>query len=125
MLVDRRTKSLILHPRPQKLQAIQAVFPKHHRIIQYQGHDLLQVPHNLEVVRVLRNMNIKAPSPIRYYYNWPRPARFAEVFPHQIETAEFLTLNPRCFVLNEMGTSKTASALWAVDYLMQLSLIHI
>lgn len=123
MLVDRRTKSLILHVRPQKMSAIQQVFPKHHRVIQYQGHNLLQVPHNLEVVKVLRNMGIKAHSPIRYHYNWPRPARFAEVFPHQIETADFLTLNPRCFVLNEMGTSKTASTLWAIDYLMQIGYV--
>lgn len=123
MLVDKRTKSLVLHVRPQKVQALQTVFPRHHRIVQYQGHDLLQLPHNLEVVKVLRNMGINAPSPIRYYYNWPRPARFAEVFPHQIETADFLTIHPRCFVLNEMGTSKTASTLWAIDYLMQLGYV--
>jgi SNF2 family DNA or RNA helicase len=43
---------------------------------------------------------------------------------HQKETAEFLTLHPRACVFNEMGTSKTASALWATDYLMQCNKVQ-
>lgn len=120
MLVHTPSKSLLLRVKPQTQHTIQGVFPQHHRIVQYQGNQILAVPHNLEVVKVLRNMGIKAPSPIRYYYDWPRPARFERVFDHQYDTAEFLTLNPRCFVLNEMGTSKTASALWAADYSMKI-----
>jgi SNF2 family DNA or RNA helicase len=38
---------------------------------------------------------------------------------HQKETASFLTLNRRAFVLSEPGTGKTLSALWAADYLMK------
>lgn len=124
MLVHTPSKSLLLHVKPETVTALQQIFPAHHRIVQYEGNDLLALPHNLQVVRVLRNMGMKAPSPIRYYYNWPRPARFPFVFDHQIATAEFLTLNPRCFVLNEMGTSKTASALWAIDYLMDLGYVR-
>jgi SNF2 family DNA or RNA helicase len=37
---------------------------------------------------------------------------------HQVETADFLTLNRKAFVLNAMGTGKTGAALWALDYLM-------
>jgi SNF2 family DNA or RNA helicase len=37
---------------------------------------------------------------------------------HQRTTAEFLTLHPRAFCFNEQGTGKTASAIWASDYLM-------
>ena len=69
----------------------------------------------LEEARVLRNMNIKAPSPIQKKYNWPGKYK---PFEHQIDTASFLTLNKRCFCFNEMGTGKTASAIWASDYLM-------
>ena len=79
-------------------------------MIDHAGHNLA-VRHDLETVKVLRNMAIKAPSPIRYQYHWPRPARFAHVFEHQYATADFLTLHPRCFVLNQMGTAKFASAL--------------
>lgn len=123
MIVHTPSKSLLLRVRPETLATIQGIFPKHHKLVVHEGVQHVAVPHNLPVVRVLRNMGIKAPSPIRYYYDWPRPARFAEVFDHQYTTGEFLTLNPRCFVLNEMGTSKTASALWAVDYLMKLGYV--
>ena len=39
-------------------------------------------------------------------------------FDHQRTTADFLTLNPRCYVFNEAGTGKTGAAAWAADYLM-------
>lgn len=52
-------------------------------------------------------------------YNWPRPHGFTP-FDHQRITAEFLTARPKCFVFNEQGTGKTASVIWAVDYLMQI-----
>lgn len=119
MLVHEESKSLLLKVRPTAMMALQGIFPSHHKLVDYQGHNIA-LPHNLQVVKVLRNMGIKAPSPIRHYYSWPRPARFAEVFDHQYATADFLTIHSRCFVLNEQGTSKTASALWAADYLMSL-----
>lgn len=122
MLVHQKSKSLLLKLRPEKLQTIRTLFPDHSRPIDHEGHNLA-VPHNLKMVKVLRNMGIKAPSPIRSYYNWPRPARFDKVFDHQLDTADFLTLHNRCFVLNEMGTSKTACLLWAADYLMQVGAI--
>jgi SNF2 family DNA or RNA helicase len=123
MLVHTPSKSLLLRVKPHTQAVLQGVFPRHHRIVSYQGQPILALPHTLETVRVLRNMKIRAPSPIRYYYDWPRPARFAEIFPHQIETSDFLTIHPRCFVLNEMGTSKTASTLWAIDYLMSIGYV--
>ena len=50
-------------------------------------------------------------------YKWPRPMGF-EPFNHQKETAEFLSLRRRAFCFNEQGTGKTASVIWAADYLM-------
>jgi SNF2 family DNA or RNA helicase len=123
MLVHTPSKSLLLRVKPKTLETIKGIFPRHHRMVQYQGESIVAVPHSLEVVRVLRNMGIKAPSPIRHYYDFPRPARFERVFDHQYTTADFLTIHPRCFVLNEMGTSKTASALWAADYLMKVGYV--
>ncbi len=40
-------------------------------------------------------------------------------FDHQKVTAAFLTENPKAFCFNEQGTGKTASAIWAADYLMK------
>jgi len=55
-------------------------------------------------------------------YTWPRPPGFTP-FEHQKTTAEFLTTNRRAFCFNEQGTGKTASVIWAVDYLMTLGLV--
>lgn len=122
MIVHTDSKSLLLKVRPEPMATLRAIFPHHSKLVDYQGHNLA-LPHNLKVVKVLRNMGIKAPSPIRYYYDWPRPARFTKVFDHQYATADFLTLYNKCFVLNEMGTSKTASILWAIDYLMRVGAV--
>lgn len=81
----------------------------------------LAVDHTLESTKILRNLGYPVPSPIRYAYNWPGKHT---PFAHQIDTSEFLTLNRKGFVLNEMGTAKSASALWAADFLMLQQLVH-
>jgi SNF2 family DNA or RNA helicase len=53
-------------------------------------------------------------------YNWPGKHR---PFAHQKQTSEFLTLNRKAFCFNEQGTGKTASVIWATDYLMTLGVI--
>lgn len=73
------------------------------------------VRHGLDEVQVLRNLGVSAPSPIRGQYNWP--GRW-EPMAHQVTTADFFTINRRCFCLNEMRTGKTAAALWAADFLL-------
>jgi len=55
-------------------------------------------------------------------YKWPRPLGF-EPFSHQKDTAKFLALRQRAFCFNEQGTGKTASVIWAADYLMSLGLV--
>ena len=55
-------------------------------------------------------------------YKWPRPIGFTP-FDHQRETAQFLSNNARGFCFNEQGTGKTASVIWAADYLMTAGLI--
>ena len=56
-------------------------------------------------------------------YEWPRPHGFTP-FVHQKSTAEFLVSNRKAFCFNEQGTGKTASVIWAVDYLMNIGLIR-
>lgn len=55
-------------------------------------------------------------------YTWPRPHGFTP-FAHQQVTADFLISNRKAFCFNEQGTGKTASVIWAVDYLMSLGAI--
>jgi SNF2 family DNA or RNA helicase len=56
------------------------------------------------------------PSPILRDYAWT--GRLTP-FIHQKTTASFLTLHDRAFCFNEQGTGKTASVIWAADYLMK------
>ena len=44
-------------------------------------------------------------------------------FSHQKKTAAFFTEHTKCFCFNEQGTGKTASAIWAADYLFQRGFI--
>jgi len=56
------------------------------------------------------------PSPINSHYKWT--GKF-KPFDHQKETAAFLTMNDKAFCFNEQGTGKTASVIWAVDYMLR------
>jgi len=76
----------------------------------------------LEEAQVLKNLKIKnVPSPILGQYNWPG---LHKPFEHQKTTASFLTLHKRAFCLNEQGTGKTGSVIWAADYLMKLGAVR-
>jgi len=84
------------------------------RTINYKGTPLVAVPHRLDETKVLRNLGFKVPSPVTKYYSYP--GKFTP-YQHQYPTVDFLVSNPRAFVLNDMGTCKTLSCLWAYDYL--------
>jgi len=57
------------------------------------------------------------PSPILRNYEWTGKLT---PFAHQKTTSSFLSLRRRAFCFNEQGTGKTASVIWAADYLMKL-----
>jgi SNF2 family DNA or RNA helicase len=76
----------------------------------------------LDEMQVLKNLQIKnIPSPIVSKYDWPG---MYKPFDHQKTTSSFLTLHRRAFCLNEQGTGKTGSVIWAADYLMTLGKIR-
>jgi len=54
-------------------------------------------------------------------YRWPGKFR---PFRHQIQTTEFLIKHRRAFCLSDMGSGKTASVLWAYDYLREIGDVH-
>lgn len=68
----------------------------------------------------LAQLNLNVPSPILRDYQWT--GKFTP-FDHQRETASFLSIRRRAFCFNEQGTGKTASVIWAADYLMKLGLV--
>jgi SNF2 family DNA or RNA helicase len=98
---------------------IEAVIPKAKRFT-HNGKEFLAVKHGVDEVKVLNNIGIPAPSPIKYHYDWPGQFK---PFLAQRETADFLTLNNRAFVLNDIGTGKTLGTLWAFDYLRSIGVV--
>jgi SNF2 family DNA or RNA helicase len=60
------------------------------------------------------------PSPILKNYEWTGKLT---PFEHQKTTASFLSIRRRAFCFNEQGTGKTASVIWAADYLLNKGLV--
>jgi SNF2 family DNA or RNA helicase len=111
MLIVRSKKSVVLKVRDPN--RITTVIPSA-KPFQFNGDTLVAVKHGVDETRVLRNMGFSVPSPAGYYYEWPG---MFKPFEAQRTTVDFLTLNPRAFCLNGMGSGKTLSTLWAFDYL--------
>jgi SNF2 family DNA or RNA helicase len=90
------------------------------KLVQHQGDVLVAVPHRPDETRVLRNLGFEVPDPMPIYYDWPGPHKPFDV---QLKTATFMSLHNRLFCLNEMGTGKTTTALWAYDYLRSVKAV--
>ena len=108
-------RRLIGVPSDAALKALSPGAPE----IDINGVIFLMMPHDETATHCLRYHGHEAPAPILSYYEWPGNTRPFEV---QKKTCELLTLNPRAYVLNSMGTGKTKSALWAWDYLRKQGL---
>jgi len=78
------------------------------------------VPCTIDNMSTMARLGYESLSPILRDYDWP--ARF-KPFEHQKHMSAFMTLHPRCFNLSDMGTGKTLSVLWALDYLMTMGLV--
>ena len=109
-------KALLLRVRTP--QAITTAIPKSKEM--KDNHVL--VKWGMDESRVLKNLNIRdVPSPILGQYEWHGQYK---PFKHQKLTSAFLTLNQRAFCFNEQGTGKTASAIWASDFLLSQGSIN-
>jgi SNF2 family DNA or RNA helicase len=95
--------------------AVANLFPaaKEH---EFDGVRHLLLPHGVTETFMLRKLGYDVPAPILTHYPWPHPIGRAP-FDVQKKTCALLTLNQRAYVLNDMGTGKTACPLWAWDYL--------
>lgn len=114
MIVVPAKRALLLKLRhPEK---VKSCLP-HAKFVDVKGHRLLACPHKIDETRVLRNLGFNAPSPILSYYNWPHGPAIDGPLQAQKDTAAFLTLYNRAYVLSELGAGKTLSVLWAYDYL--------
>ena len=91
-------------------------------ISEHKGMYELAIRWGLSEAQFLASLRVKdVPSPIIRDYDWT--GRY-KPFQHQVDTASFLSLRKRAFCFNEQGTGKTASVIWAADYLMKQKLVH-
>ena len=78
-----------------------------------QAGGMVLLPHIRDAVKFARNRGYAVPAPIVNHYDWP-----ADTFRTQKITAAMLSMHHRAYVLSEMGTGKTRSALHAMNWLM-------
>lgn len=110
--------SLIVEADPR----IAALVP-HAKQITHDGKVWTVVPHKLDEYKVMRNLGYDVAPPILTDYDWPVVNGFAP-FDAQRYTAALIASNERCFVLNDLGTGKTRSALFAFDYLRKCGMVN-
>src|SRR3954468_3089347 len=118
MILDQENERVFLKVRDP--EPLLTYLPDVAEPVRYKGHNIVVDPLTLDTWKVLRNLGLRVPSPMRFDYDWP--GRFTPL-QHQIETAEFCLRFKKGFILNDMGTMKTASVLWAIDYMMQQKMV--
>ena len=112
MLADPKTNSLVM--RVDDPLAVRGLLPRS-RLLDHDRYNIA-VHHSLGATRILNNVGIKAPAPILVNYDWPGKY---QPFKHQRTSAAFKTLYKRLLDLSDPGVGKTASSLWAADWLMR------
>lgn len=84
------------------------------------GTATLEVPWDLFHMQLLSHYRAPAISTIFKDYRWP--GLYAPM-KHQIKMVDLMVRSKRCYILADMGTGKTMSALWAADFLMTQGLV--
>lgn len=77
------------------------------------------IPHGMRETLLLRHLGFKVPNPILMYYDW----KGGHPYECQKQTVRLLTEHSRAYVLNDMGTGKTKTVLWAWDALREAGLV--
>ena len=111
MYIHKKKKAVVLKLRQPS--RITSVIPTARMVNDH----VVALPHRPDETRVLRNLGFDVPDPMPIHYQYPRVNGRFDPFDVQQTTATFLSMNNRAFCLNDMGTGKTNSALWAFDYL--------
>ena len=110
VILSRATKQVLV-PHDK----VRALLPNA-RVIKYNGGTYAVLPHTPRTQIQLRAAGIDVPAPILFHYDW-NSADGGQPFQIQKDTAALATSHQRSYILNDMGTGKTRSALWSWRYL--------
>lgn len=117
MIISKTNKSILV-----PFDKVSALWPTAPTMA-YNGGTYAVLPHTPQTQIRLRAVEIEAPAPILSYYGWPA-ADGLKPFYIQKQTAALISSQQRSFVLNDMGTGKTRSSLWAWHYLRSIGAAH-
>lgn len=78
------------------------------------------LPHGLAETMLLRNQGYAVQNPMGLYYDY----RGGTPYDVQRRTCDLLSSSTRAYCLNDLGTGKTRSVLWAWDWLNQNNWAH-
>ena len=81
-----------------------------------QGAEVGSCPVNFETSEALQSLGFRYLDPTLFDKDFEWAGKFPP-WEHQRKTVAFLHRHPKCHVLNGMGTGKTKSCIWAVNYL--------
>lgn len=112
----------LLVVRTRRPELVTSTIKKSRVVNQVQDMHEVAVNWGIHEVQALTELKIKnVPSPIERDYKWTGKLT---PFAHQKQTAGFLSSYKRAFCFSEQGTGKTASVIWATDYLMKMGVIR-
>ena len=106
------SKQQLVLPYNDKLSTVITTAKRHN----VRGRDILVMPHKPTESKILHNLGYKVSSPFMEYYNWCNTTPYK----HQKITSNMLVFNDRAYVLNDMGSGKSLSVLYAYDYLRSI-----
>lgn len=92
------------------------------RSVRYKGKEYTAFDHTYDTALALRSAGYAVDSPIAHG-DFDFQGRFTP-YAHQRVTASFLSMYPRAFCFSQLGTGKTASCVWAAEYLRRLGIIR-
>lgn len=112
VIISKATGQLLV-PYSEKLNAfVSGAIPT----LEHEGENYAILPHTPRTQVQLRAAGIETPAPILFHYDWDS-SDGAQPFQVQKNTASLATSFQRAYILNDMGTGKTKSSLWAWRYL--------
>lgn len=111
-IVSRAHKALLL----PATQAVNNAFAGFGALFPIDNLPYLLLPHDLRNTLMARHLGFSVPSPMMHY---DYESLEDKPFLVQTRSCELMVENPRSYNLNDKGTGKTATALWAWKFLKQ------
>lgn len=107
-------KGKLLFVRTTMADLIHRMYPRSIVSTTEQG---ILIPWKLDATQAVADAGAHVVSPMLVDYDFPGRKR---PFQHQYKICSFLTTNKRAFCFADMGTGKSLSCAWAVDYLLKI-----